>query len=92
MRRWRAIASGVPSAPQAVASSTVSFSPTVSGPGLPPVVFTKRFPPRRLNRAFLAELPAHMQSVQSVTREASEAIRGRFFPTQAEPSWIGETS
>ncbi|MDT0181929.1 alpha-E domain-containing protein [Microbacterium sp. ARD31] len=40
----------------------------------------------------LAELPAHMQSVQSVTREASEAIRGRFFPTQAEPSWIGETS
>jgi hypothetical protein len=24
--------------------------------------------------------------------EASEAIRGRFFPTHAEPSWIGETS
>jgi hypothetical protein len=40
----------------------------------------------------LTELPAHMQSVQSVTREASEAIRARFFPTQAEPSWIGETS
>lgn len=40
----------------------------------------------------LAELPVHMQSVQSVTREASEAIRARFFPTQAEPSWIGETS
>ena len=40
----------------------------------------------------LAELPEHMQSVQSVTREASEAIRGRFFPTHAEPSWIGETS
>jgi hypothetical protein len=27
-----------------------------------------------------------------VTREASEAIRQRFFPTQAEPSWIGEIS
>jgi len=40
----------------------------------------------------LAELPAHMQGVQAVTREASEAIRARFFPTQAEPSWIGETS
>ena len=40
----------------------------------------------------LAELPEHMHSVQAVTREASEAIRGRFFPTHAEPSWIGETS
>ena len=40
----------------------------------------------------LNELPQHMQRVQTVTREASEAIRGRFFPTQAEPSWIGEIS
>ncbi|WP_347345012.1 alpha-E domain-containing protein [Microbacterium sp.] len=40
----------------------------------------------------LDELPAHMEQVQEVTREASEAIRGRFFPTQTEPSWIGETS
>lgn len=40
----------------------------------------------------LGELPHHMQRVQKVTREASEAIRQRFFPTQAEPSWIGETS
>ena len=40
----------------------------------------------------LSELPAHMDRVQTVTREASEAIRGRFFPTQAEPSWIGEIS
>src|SRR6188768_480712 len=40
----------------------------------------------------LGELPQHMQRVQTVTREASEAIRGRFFPTQAEPSWIGEIS
>ncbi|WP_375385202.1 alpha-E domain-containing protein [uncultured Microbacterium sp.] len=40
----------------------------------------------------LGELPEHMDRVQKVTREASEAIRYRFFPTQAEPSWIGETS
>jgi len=40
----------------------------------------------------LAELPEHMQRVQTVSREASEAIRSRFFPTQAEPSWIGEIS
>ena len=40
----------------------------------------------------LAELPEHMESVQKVTRQASEAIRDRFFPTHAEPSWIGETS
>jgi hypothetical protein len=33
-----------------------------------------------------------MEQVQKVTREASEAIRDRFFPTHAEPSWIGETS
>lgn len=40
----------------------------------------------------LAELPRHMDRVQRVTREASEAVRQRFFPTQAEPNWIGETS
>ncbi|WP_322411075.1 alpha-E domain-containing protein [Microbacterium invictum] len=40
----------------------------------------------------LNELPHHMQRVQKVTREASEAIKSRFFPTQAEPSWIGEIS
>ena len=40
----------------------------------------------------LGELPQHMERVQKVTREASEAIKARFFPTQAEPSWIGEVS
>jgi len=40
----------------------------------------------------LGELPRYMDRVQRVTREASEAVRQRFFPTQAEPSWIGETS
>ena len=40
----------------------------------------------------LGELPLHMDRVQRVTREASDAIRQRFFPTQAEPSWIGEVS
>ncbi|MDX2376463.1 alpha-E domain-containing protein [Microbacterium sp. LRZ72] len=40
----------------------------------------------------LGELPHHMLRVQSVTREASEAVRQRFFPVHAEPSWIGEIS
>lgn len=40
----------------------------------------------------LSELPPYMHKVQKVTREASEAIRDRFFPTQAETSWIGESS
>ena len=40
----------------------------------------------------LRDLPDHMEQVQKVTREASEAIRDRFCPTHAEPSWIGETS
>ncbi|WP_341578711.1 alpha-E domain-containing protein [Microbacterium schleiferi] len=40
----------------------------------------------------LSDLPEEMERVQLVTREASEAIRHRFFPTQAEPSWIGEIS
>lgn len=40
----------------------------------------------------ISELPTHMDRVQKVAREASEAIRARFFPTQAERSWIGETS
>ncbi|WP_345752623.1 alpha-E domain-containing protein [Microbacterium rhizophilus] len=40
----------------------------------------------------LGELPEHMDQVQQVTREASDAIRQRFFPTQAEPTWIGEVS
>ncbi|QPE04317.1 alpha-E domain-containing protein [Microbacterium schleiferi] len=40
----------------------------------------------------LSDLPDEMERVQVVTREASEAIRQRFFPTQAEPSWIGEIS
>lgn len=40
----------------------------------------------------LSELPEHMDRVQQVTREASDAIRQRFFPTHAEPTWIGEVS
>ena len=38
----------------------------------------------------LADLPAHMLRVQKATRDASDAVRQRFFPTRAEPSWIGE--
>jgi uncharacterized alpha-E superfamily protein len=40
----------------------------------------------------LDHLPQHMRAVQKVTREASEAIKQRFFPTQAEPSWNGVVS
>ncbi|HET8928656.1 MAG TPA: alpha-E domain-containing protein, partial [Microbacterium sp.] len=40
----------------------------------------------------LRELPEHMDRVQQVTREASEAIRQRFFPTQSDTRWIGEVS
>ncbi|MFT4231446.1 MAG: alpha-E domain-containing protein [Leucobacter sp.] len=40
----------------------------------------------------IEELPDHMERVQRVVQEASDAIRDRFFPARAEPSWIGETS
>ncbi|WP_029150496.1 alpha-E domain-containing protein [Microbacterium indicum] len=38
----------------------------------------------------LDDLPGRMERVQALSTEASEAIRQQFFPTQAEPSWIGE--
>jgi uncharacterized alpha-E superfamily protein len=40
----------------------------------------------------LEDLPRHMDNVQRATLETSEAVRQRFFPTQAEPSWIGENA
>ena len=40
----------------------------------------------------LEELTSHMDSVQIATSAASEAIRQRYFPTNAAPSWVGETS
>lgn len=40
----------------------------------------------------LADLPGEMEQVQQVVLRASEAIHARFFPTHAEPSWIGEIS
>jgi uncharacterized alpha-E superfamily protein len=40
----------------------------------------------------LDDLPLHMDNVQSATSAASEAIRQRYFPTNAAPSWVGETS
>lgn len=39
----------------------------------------------------LHELPRHMDGVQEATSAASEAIRQRYFPTNAAPSWIGES-
>ncbi|GAA0990180.1 MULTISPECIES: alpha-E domain-containing protein [Subtercola] len=38
----------------------------------------------------LHDLPHHMDLVQEATSEASEAIRQRYFPTNAAPSWVGE--
>ncbi|PJJ70761.1 putative alpha-E superfamily protein [Diaminobutyricimonas aerilata] len=40
----------------------------------------------------LEDLPRHMDDVQSATSAASEAIRRRYFPTNAAPSWVGEAS
>lgn len=40
----------------------------------------------------LEELPLHMDNVQAATSAASEAIRQRYFPTNAAPSWVGETT
>ncbi|MFZ2965067.1 MAG: alpha-E domain-containing protein [Rhodoglobus sp.] len=40
----------------------------------------------------LEDLPRHMDNVQAATGAASEAIRQRYFPTNAAPSWVGETS
>ena len=40
----------------------------------------------------LEDLPLHMDNVQLATSAASEAIRQRYFPTNAAPSWVGETS
>ena len=38
----------------------------------------------------LEDLPLHMDNVQLATSAASEAIRQRYFPTNAAPSWVGE--
>ncbi len=40
----------------------------------------------------LDDLPRHMDSVQVATSAASEAIRQRYFPTNAAPSWVRENS
>jgi uncharacterized alpha-E superfamily protein len=40
----------------------------------------------------LVDLTLHMDNVQLATSAASEAIRQRYFPTNAAPSWVGETS
>ena len=40
----------------------------------------------------LEDLTMHMDNVQAATSAASEAIRQRYFPTNAAPSWMGETS
>ncbi|PJJ65135.1 alpha-E domain-containing protein [Compostimonas suwonensis] len=38
------------------------------------------------------DLPKYMDAVQDATSATSEAIRQRYFPTNAAPSWVGEQS
>lgn len=40
----------------------------------------------------LDDLPHHMDRVQAATSAASEAVRHRYFPTNAAPEWVGEIS
>jgi uncharacterized alpha-E superfamily protein len=40
----------------------------------------------------LEDLPRHMDNVQLATSAASEAIRARYFPTNAAPSWVRENT
>ncbi|TQO19715.1 putative alpha-E superfamily protein [Rhodoglobus vestalii] len=40
----------------------------------------------------LDDLPLHMDRVQAATSAASEAVRQRYFPTNAAPEWVGEIS
>ena len=40
----------------------------------------------------LDDLPRHMDIVQLATSAASEAIRQRYFPSNAAPSWVSENS
>ena len=38
------------------------------------------------------DLQRHMDNVQEATSAASEAVRLRYFPTNAAPTWVGESS
>ncbi|MDR1635386.1 MAG: alpha-E domain-containing protein [Bifidobacteriaceae bacterium] len=38
----------------------------------------------------VAELPYHMDQIQVATSAASEAVKARFFPSEATPTWVGE--
>lgn len=40
----------------------------------------------------LADLPGHMDTVQLATSAVSEQARLRYFPNEAAPSWVGETT
>jgi len=42
--------------------------------------------------SLIEDLPRHMLSVQNATSAASEAVRHRYFPTDAAPSWVEENS
>jgi hypothetical protein len=40
----------------------------------------------------LLDLAGHMEHVQEVVSDASDAIRHRYFPASVVPVWIGEVS
>ncbi|MEO5534246.1 MAG: alpha-E domain-containing protein [Pseudolysinimonas sp.] len=40
----------------------------------------------------IAELPLHMDAVQTTTTSVSEAIRQRYFPTNDVAAWVGENT
>ncbi|MDR3202713.1 MAG: alpha-E domain-containing protein [Bifidobacteriaceae bacterium] len=40
----------------------------------------------------LAELPQFMNDIQLATSAASDEIRGRYFPSHAIPTWVGESA
>ena len=54
-------------------------------------MFPVRSDYRKLVRG-IDDLQRHMDAVQSATSSASEAVRQRYFPTNAAPSWVGESS
>ncbi|MGN6125173.1 MAG: alpha-E domain-containing protein [Humibacter sp.] len=46
----------------------------------------------RLIGDIVDDLPANMAAVQRATSNTSEAVRARYFPTNALPIWVGEMS
>ena len=59
---------------------------TVSGDQLPELELLRQLPLLEV----LDDLPREMELVQRACSAASDAIRGRYFPSGAELTWVGE--